>query len=67
SAVGIGLMYGFSTFVLNPDGTALVPFYVDPQFVLISAGIAIVASTIAAFIPAKNSSKLNPIEVIQNG
>lgn len=67
SAVGIGLMYGFSTFVLNPDGTALVPFYVDPQFVLISVGIAIVASTIAAFIPARNSSKLNPIEVIQNG
>lgn len=67
SAVGIGLMYGFSTYVLNPDGTALVPFYVDPQFVLISVGIAIVASTIAAFIPARNSSKLNPIEVIQNG
>ena len=67
SAVGIGLMYGFSTFVQNPDGTALVPFYVDPQFVMISAGIAVVASTLAAFIPAKNSSKLNPIEVIQNG
>lgn len=67
SAVGIGLVYGFSTYVLNPDGTALVPFYVDPQFVLISVGIAIVASTIAAFIPARNSSKLNPIEVIQNG
>ncbi len=67
AGVGIGLMYGFSTFVKNADGSALVPFYIDPQFVAISVGIAIVASTIAAFIPAKNSSRLNPIEVIQNG
>lgn len=65
--VGIGLMYVFSVFVTNPDGTSLVPFYVDPTFVLLSVGISIIASTIAAFIPAKNSSKLNPIEVIQNG
>lgn len=65
--VGIGLMYAFSVFVTNPDGSSLVPFYVDPQFVLLSVGISIVASTIAAFIPAKNSSRLNPIEVIQNG
>lgn len=67
AVVGIGLMYGFSIFVTNPDGSALVPFYVDMNFVLLSVVIAIVASTIAAFIPAKNSSKLNPIEVIQNG
>ncbi len=65
--VGIGLMYVFSIFVTNPDGSSLVPFYVDPTFVLLSVGISIIASTIAAFIPAKNSSKLNPIEVIQNG
>lgn len=67
AAVGIGIMYAFSTFVQNPDGTPLVPFYVDPFFVTLSVLIAIVASTIAAVIPAKNSAKLNPIEVIQNG
>lgn len=67
AAVGLGLMYAFSVFVKNPDGTALVPFYFDPQFVSLSVIIAIIASTLAAFIPAKNSSKLNPIEVIQNG
>lgn len=65
--VGVGLMYGFSTFVKNPDGTALVPFYADWTFIGISVLIAIVSSTIASFIPAKNSSRLNPIEVIQNG
>lgn len=67
AAAGVGLMYGFSTFVENPDGTPLVPFYIDWVFITGSVLIAIVSSTIAAFIPAKSSSRLNPIEVIQNG
>lgn len=67
TGVGIGLNYAFSVFVKNPDGTSLVPFYLDWQFIAVSVVIAIVASTLAAFIPAKNSSKLNPIEVIKNG
>ena len=67
AGVGLGLMYTFSIFVQNPDGTPLVPFYFNTQFVILSTVIAIIASTIAAFIPAKNSSRLNPMEVIQNG
>jgi lipoprotein-releasing system permease protein len=67
AAVGVGLMYGFSTFVRNADGTPLVPFYADWMFIGISVLIAIVASTIAAFVPAKSSARLNPVEVIQNG
>lgn len=67
TGTGIGLMYAFATFVKNPDGTSLVPFYLDWQFIGTSVAIAIAASTMAAFIPAKNSSKLNPIEVIKNG
>lgn len=67
TGLGIGLMYGFSTFVKNADGSSLVPFYINPTFVLVSVVIAIVSSTIAAFIPAKNSSRLNPMEVIKNG
>ena len=67
TALGLGLTWTFSTFVKNPDGTPLVPFYLDYGFVGISVLIAIVASTFAALIPAKKSSKLNPIEVIKNG
>ena len=67
AGLGLGLMYGFSYFVKNADGSSLVPFYFDTQFVILSSVIAIAASTIAAFIPAKNSSRLNPMEVIQNG
>jgi lipoprotein-releasing system permease protein len=64
---GVLLTYVFSIFVKNPDGTALVPFYIDYAFIGVSALIAIVASTLAALIPARNTSKLNPIEVIKNG
>ena len=65
--LGVGLSYAFSVFVKNPDGTSLVPFFLDTQFIVISFVIAVIATTVAAFIPAKNSSKLNPIEVIKNG
>src|SRR5690625_150207 len=65
--LGIGLSYAFSVFVKNPDGTALVPFLLDIQFIVLSFVIAVIATTVAAVIPAKNSSKLNPIEVIKNG
>ncbi len=67
TGLGIGLTYVFSVFVTNPDGTPLVPFYLDYGFVAFSVAIAIIAAMIAAFIPARKSSKLNPIEVIRNG
>lgn len=65
--LGISLTFIFSTLIKNPDGTPLIPFYLDYGFVLISVVVAIVASTIASFIPARKSSNLNPIEVIKNG
>ena len=65
--LGLGLTYVFSNFVKNSDGTPLVPFYLDYTFIAISVLIAIVSATLAAFVPARKSSKLNPIEVIKNG
>lgn len=67
TGLGIGLSYAFSNFVKNPDGTPLVPFYLDTQFVAMSVLIAVLAAMVAALIPARKSSKLNPIEVIRNG
>jgi lipoprotein-releasing system permease protein len=64
--LGLGLLYSFQTFALNPDGTPVVPLFIDPSFILFSAGIALVASTLAALIPAIKSSKLTVIEVIRN-
>ncbi|HAX02952.1 MAG: hypothetical protein A2Y45_05925 [Tenericutes bacterium GWC2_34_14] len=64
--LGLGLSYAFTTFALNPDGTPVVTLFIDPGFILLSGGIALVASTIAALTPAIKSSKLTVIEVIRN-
>lgn len=65
-AIGIGLLYIFQTFALKPDGTPVVPIYINPGFIGFSGLLAVVASTLAAVLPARNSKKLTPIEVIRN-
>ncbi len=64
---GITLMVIFTKFALNPDGTPIIPLYLDYKFIAISGSIAVVSASIAALIPARSSSKLEPIEVIKNG
>ena len=65
--LGLGLAYSFSTFALNEAGKPIINLFIDPQFILISALVATLASTFAALIPARKSSKLSIIEVIRNG
>jgi len=64
---GIGLSQLFVNLVRTPAGDPLFPIEVDPIFIGISFLIATFAGMLAALIPARNSAKLNPIEVIQNG
>ncbi|MFZ2258103.1 MAG: FtsX-like permease family protein [Clostridiaceae bacterium] len=64
--LGLGLAFAFTRFALNPDGTPVVPLFINPLFIALSAGVAVVVSTLAALIPARNTSKLDPIEVIRN-
>lgn len=64
--LGLGLAYAFTRFAVNPDGTPVVPLFIDPRFIALSAGFAVLVSTLAALIPARKSSQLNPIEVIRN-
>ncbi|MDQ2087419.1 ABC transporter permease [Herbivorax sp. ANBcel31] len=66
-SLGLGLSFMFTKFAVNPDGTPVVNLRIDYSFIVLSAVIAVVASVIASLIPAKNTSKLNPIEVIRNG
>lgn len=63
---GLGLSYAFTTFALNADGTPVVPLSIDPGFIALSGGIALVACLVASLTPAIKSSKLTVIEVIRN-
>ncbi len=64
---GLGLSFAFTKFALNPDGTPVINLFIDPKFILISSLIAVASATIASFIPARRSSRLDPMEVIKNG
>ncbi|HEY9063303.1 MAG TPA: ABC transporter permease [Pseudobacteroides sp.] len=66
-SLGLGLIVMFTKFALNPDGTPVVPIYMNYGFITFSGVIAVAASVAASLIPARKSSKLNPIEVIRNG
>lgn len=59
--IGLGLFTGFIV------GSGIIDPYYDWGFVIGSVFVAIIASTGAALIPARKSSKLDPIEVIRNG
>lgn len=66
--LGLGLSLIFTTFAINEaTGEPVVPLSIDLGFIFLSAGIASLASTFAALVPARKSSKLSVIEVIRNG
>lgn len=65
--LGLGLALAFTKFAVNPDGTPVVALLIDPGFIALSGAVAVVASTLAALVPARRSSKLDPMEVIRNG
>jgi len=62
---GIALGYG----LIALFGFVPVPFSIrpEPTFIAISAGIGILVALASAIIPARSTSRLDPIEVIQNG
>jgi lipoprotein-releasing system permease protein len=66
-SIGLGLLYAFTTFALNADGTPVVPLTIDPGFLTLSALIAFLAASIASLIPARRSTRISIIEVIKNG
>lgn len=64
--LGLGLSVAFTTFAVNPDGTPVIELYLNGSFILLSGIIAVIASVLAALIPAIRSAKLNPIDIIRN-
>ena len=66
-ALGLGLAFAFTKFALNPDGTPVIALFIDPNFIAVSALIAVLSATLASLIPARRSARLDPMEVIRNG
>jgi len=66
-SLGLGLSVAFTTFALNADGTPVVPLFIDPNFIALSAGIAFLSASLASLIPARRSTRISIIEVIKNG
>ena len=61
------LLAGFSFGAKNPDGSALITITFDYVFILASGLVAVISATLAASVPARSTTRLNPIEVIRNG
>jgi len=66
SGFGIVLIHLFLQFTAT-DGIPQFPVYVSTKSVLFSIAVATTVGLISSLVPALNSSKLNPIEVIRNG
>lgn len=69
SLVGLGLAAGliwsFNTFAGGSEA-GLFDIIIEPQFAIQTIIIAIIASILASLIPARNSSKMEVIEIIRN-
>lgn len=65
--LGLLLTWMFSTFAVDADGNPVVSLLIEPNFIVISALVAIFSASFASIIPARRSSKLSVIEVIRNG
>lgn len=65
--LGFVLLWFFTKFAVNPDGSPIVPIYINIGFITLSGMFAVCSAVAASLIPARLSSRLNPIEVIKNG
>ena len=65
--LGIGLLVVFTKFAVNPDGTPVVPIFISYGFIALSGLFAVITASTSSLIPARLTSRLNPIEVIRNG
>jgi lipoprotein-releasing system permease protein len=61
--LGIGLIYGF----LIGTGGSIIKITLDPVYLAVVSAVSLAFSGVAALVPARRSSKLDPVEVIKNG
>jgi len=63
----LGVLLSFAILALFSLSPAPFTISMDPKFVATSAAIGIVVALLSSIIPIRATSKLDPIEVIQNG
>ncbi|MGE0552133.1 MAG: ABC transporter permease [Gemmatimonadales bacterium] len=66
-AIGIGLGAFFASLATNPDGTSTFPVELRPSLYLRAALTATLTGLLAAVLPARNASRLDPAVTIRNG
>lgn len=67
SGSALGVLLSFAILALFSLSPAPFSISMDPKFVAVSAAIGIGVALLSSVIPIRATSKLDPIEVIQNG
>lgn len=67
SALGAGLAVFFTSLARNADGSPIFPIDLSPWLFVSAAGVAIFTGLVAAVIPARRASRLDPASVIRYG
>lgn len=66
SGLGAALLYSFQTFATNEHGRPLFPINMDADLFLFAGAIAFGVGIVAALIPARSASRLDPAVAIRN-
>jgi lipoprotein-releasing system permease protein len=67
SALGVAFAKGFEAFTVNPDGTPRFLVQVDLPLLLGATALATSVGLVAAVIPARRASRLDPATAIRGG
>jgi len=65
--LALGLLQSFIYFTTSDAGVPVVDVYIDYLLIIRSWIIAVLSATLAGLVPARNSLKLNPVDVIREG
>jgi lipoprotein-releasing system permease protein len=63
----LGVIFSFAILGLFRLSPAPFTISMDPKFVAVSAAIGVIVALLSSIIPIRRTSRLDPIEVIQNG
>jgi lipoprotein-releasing system permease protein len=66
AGLGAALSALFARLAQNPDGTATFPILLTTQLVLTASALATLTGVLAALLPARQASRLDPVEAIRH-